>query len=92
MIVVGLILSFIIAAFFLKALFHPKKIRYVIWGSIWGTVFAILIMAYFLYREYEQVKHIVWFLINIGKTIEVRCILGKDKRGCGGFKASMFKV
>ena len=61
MILVGLVISVLLAAAFLRAMFDPKKIKYIIWGSIWGTVIAILVMAYLLYREYELVNFLEYF-------------------------------
>lgn len=55
MILVGIIISLLLAAVFLRSMFDPKKIKYIIWGSIWGTVIVILIMAWLLYREYQNV-------------------------------------
>jgi len=60
MILVGIIISLILAAIFMKSMFDHNKIKYIIWGSIWGTVIVILVMAWLLYREYENVINPSW--------------------------------
>ena len=51
----GSFLSLGMAAAFLRVMYKPGQIKYVIWGSIWSTVIVTLILALFFYREYQSV-------------------------------------
>lgn len=88
----GLVISLLMAALFLRVMYNPQKIKYVIWGSVCGTVIACIIMSAFFYREYVEVDLFYKFSLKLSKTINDRCIQGIDKRDCGGFKATLFKV
>jgi len=79
LIVVGSFVSILIAALFFELTRRPEKTKFIIWGSIAGTIAGIFGAAYFLRLEYLQ-------------TIEDRCLLGVDREGCGGFKAGFLKV
>jgi len=62
---------------FYRTMRVPNLIKYVIWISIWGTLFALGCTAYFFYQEYRN-------------TIELRCIQDLDRHDCGGQRAEIF--
>ena len=65
---------------------------WIVWVSIFGTIASFGIMGYLCYIEYDEVVLLLNILNKEFKTIKRRCTLGKDVGGCGGLRATVFKV
>ena len=52
----GLVIAILMAFAFYRTMRVPNLIKYVIWISIWGTLFALGCTAYFFYQEYRNVR------------------------------------
>lgn len=50
-----------------------------VWGSIIGTTISLIVLSVMSYSEYKA-------------TLKFRCLFGKEKHGCGGFRANLFLV
>lgn len=51
----GLVFALLMAAIFFHLMLNPHQIKFITWGSVWGTVVAIGVLAGLLYREYVRV-------------------------------------
>jgi hypothetical protein len=52
----GVIIIILMGYGSLRILKQEKKIKYIVWASIWGTMCSIGLFTYFLYREYYKVN------------------------------------
>ena len=76
---IGLAFSIFLSVACLNLLKNPKYVKTVVWGSIVGTTISLMALALMSYLEYKA-------------TLKFRCLFGKSKHGCGGFRANLFLV